>query len=169
MTTDTLYDQDFVTWTERQAKALRDAARQGSNLPLDWDNLAEEIEDLGNEVRNKIGSLTRQIQIHLLKIACSAADEPRRHWIDEVDEFRNQLSDQLKTNHALRARFADIAHEEFTRSVKQVDRGFRRHGEPGAALDQLLAWKRRGITAAEVLEDGLYPEPGTLAFTKIPD
>ena len=37
MTTDSLYEQDFVTWTERQAEALRAAARHGSNLPIDWE------------------------------------------------------------------------------------------------------------------------------------
>ena len=38
---DTLYDEDFVVWTERQAENLRHSAREGSNLPLDWENLAE--------------------------------------------------------------------------------------------------------------------------------
>ena len=48
-----LYDQDFVRWTEEQAAALRraksllPAATGGSNLLLDWENLAEEIESLG--------------------------------------------------------------------------------------------------------------------------
>ena len=37
-----LYDQDFVLWTREQSAALRRA--KGANLPLDWDNLAEEIE-----------------------------------------------------------------------------------------------------------------------------
>ena len=41
-----LYDRDFFLWTQEQATALR--AVKDSNLPLDWDNLAEEIESLGN-------------------------------------------------------------------------------------------------------------------------
>ena len=49
-----LYDEDFVRWTEeqaaalRRAKSLRPAGSRGSNLPLDWENLAEEIESLGS-------------------------------------------------------------------------------------------------------------------------
>lgn len=43
MATDTLYENDFFAWTEQQAEVLRRAAREGSNLPLDWENLAEEI------------------------------------------------------------------------------------------------------------------------------
>ena len=45
--TRTLYEEDFVAWTEQQAEALRSAARGSTNQPLDWENLAEEIESLG--------------------------------------------------------------------------------------------------------------------------
>jgi hypothetical protein len=42
-----LYEEDFVRWTEQQSTALRKAAGFRTNLPLDWENLAEEIESLG--------------------------------------------------------------------------------------------------------------------------
>ena len=45
-----LYDEDFFAWSQQQAEALRAAARGGWNQPLDWHNLAEEIEDLGNPI-----------------------------------------------------------------------------------------------------------------------
>ena len=38
------YGQDFFLWTQEQAAALRRA--KDSNLPLDWENLAEEIEGI---------------------------------------------------------------------------------------------------------------------------
>jgi Domain of unknown function DUF29 len=44
-----LYDRDVVLWTEEQAAALR--ALRDSNLLLDWENLAEEIESLGKSDR----------------------------------------------------------------------------------------------------------------------
>ena len=37
----------FALWSAQQAEALRSAAREHSNAPLDWENLAEEIEGLG--------------------------------------------------------------------------------------------------------------------------
>jgi len=43
----TLYDEDLVAWSRQQAEALRSAARTDSNQQLDWENLAEEIESLG--------------------------------------------------------------------------------------------------------------------------
>ena len=47
-----LYEQDFFLWTKEQAAALRLA--KNSNLPLDWENLAEEIESLGKSPRAEV-------------------------------------------------------------------------------------------------------------------
>ena len=49
-----LYEEDFVRWTEEQSSALRDAARNGTNLPLDWENLAEEVESSGRSQRHEL-------------------------------------------------------------------------------------------------------------------
>jgi Domain of unknown function DUF29 len=43
-TTASPYERDFVRWTEEQAVAPRDTAQRSTNLPLDWENLAEEID-----------------------------------------------------------------------------------------------------------------------------
>jgi hypothetical protein len=47
-----LYDEDFVRWTEQQAAAVRDAVGRTTNLPLDWENLAEEITWAGQPAVN---------------------------------------------------------------------------------------------------------------------
>src|SRR5512144_2336937 len=49
-----VYEEDFMRWAEAQAKGLRRAAEAGSNLPLDWYNLAEEIESLGRSQRREL-------------------------------------------------------------------------------------------------------------------
>ena len=61
--TSELYDRDFFLWTQEQAAALR--AVRKSNLPLDWDNLAEEIESLGKSQRTELNSQVRRILRHL--------------------------------------------------------------------------------------------------------
>jgi hypothetical protein len=70
-----LYDRDFFLWTQEQAAALRRA--KDSNLPLDWGNLAEEIESLGKSDRRELRSQIRQILRHLFRLAASPAREPR--------------------------------------------------------------------------------------------
>lgn len=157
---DTLYDTDFVRWTERQAEALRQAARAGSNPPLDWENLAEEIEDLGKEIRHRIEGLTGQILVHLLKLACSPSGRNHPKWMSAVDTFRVRLRKLLDENPALRARYPQLMQSELESALKLASREFRRFGEDSAVL-ALSAWKARGFTPDEVLADGLYPAPGT--------
>lgn len=163
MGADTLNEHDdFVTWTERQADAPREAGRHGANLPLDWNRLAEEIEDLGTEVRHKVQSLAFQIQVHLLKIACSPATDEHPHWMGEIDQVRQQLDRQLRDNDVLRQHFDELSAAETAGAVTAVERTFRTFGET-SALPQLSAWKLRGMRASEVLGDG-FPEPGSLMF-----
>jgi hypothetical protein len=72
-----LYEEDFVRWTEEQSSALRDAAGVGTNLPLDWENLAEEIESLGRSQRYELRSRLAVILEHLIKLEHSLAIDPR--------------------------------------------------------------------------------------------
>ena len=51
-----LYGDDIVLWCEQQADALRRRAADH----LDWDNLAEEIEDLGRSELRTVESLLVQ-------------------------------------------------------------------------------------------------------------
>ena len=56
-----LHDEDFLAWSKEQAEALRAAATAGSNLALDWENLAEEIEDLGAAQKSALYSQVRRV------------------------------------------------------------------------------------------------------------
>lgn len=73
-----LYDQDFLRWTAEQARALHEAAHVGSNLQLDWDNLADEIESLGRAQGNQLASRIATILEHLMKLQASTAEASRR-------------------------------------------------------------------------------------------
>jgi hypothetical protein len=66
-----LYEQDFFRWTEQQTEALRAAAATRINPPLDWENLAEEIESLGRSQRRELGSRILVIVEYLMKLIAS--------------------------------------------------------------------------------------------------
>jgi len=83
-----LYEEDFVRWTEQQSSALRDAAGVGLNLPLDWGNLAEEIESLGRSQRRELHRRIATIIEHLLNLEHSPAVDPRRGWMDTIARER---------------------------------------------------------------------------------
>ena len=80
------HDVDFFQWTQEQAAKLR--AMAGEACPLDLDNLAEEIEDMGRDEIREISSLLRQTITHLLKIVIDPNAPSVDHWFDEIIAFQ---------------------------------------------------------------------------------
>ena len=58
------YDTDIVLWSEQQAELLRSRAAQ---CAFDWDNLAEEIVDVGRSELRAVASHLAQALLHDLK------------------------------------------------------------------------------------------------------
>jgi Domain of unknown function DUF29 len=98
--TATLYDEDFVLWTEEQAALLRNA--RDSNPPLDWENLAEEIASLGRSDRRALASQMRRILHHLLKMGASPTVEPQLGWRSTIVDARAEIEDVLRDSPSLR-------------------------------------------------------------------
>ncbi len=63
------YDTDFYSWAQEQAAALRRAGaeRVNTSVPIDWQNLAEEVDGMGQEQADKLESAYRVLLMHLLK------------------------------------------------------------------------------------------------------
>jgi hypothetical protein len=100
MTSSTLYEKDFYAWALAQADALR-AHRSGAN-DIDYDHLAEEVEDRGKAEFHAARSYLRSIISHLLKLAYSVRRDPTNHWRAEIVAWRQDLDDTLTPT--LRAR-----------------------------------------------------------------
>ncbi len=101
-----LYEKDFVRWTEQQAAALRDAASLRTNLPLDWENLAEEIDSLGRSQKRELRSRIAVIIAHLIKLECSPAVDPRARWMETIGRERSDVELLLDDSPSLRERWA---------------------------------------------------------------
>ena len=84
-----LYDDDFYAWTQEQAELLRQGTAGGNRL--DFDLIAEEIEDLGKSELHTVQSLCEHIIEHFLNIEYSGLSEPVRHWRREIAEWRVQV------------------------------------------------------------------------------
>ena len=98
--TDTaLYDEDFYAWTLGQAAELR--ARRPAGL--DWENLAEEIDDLGKSVFKELRAALRVIVTHMLKWD-HQPERRSRSWVNSINTQRNDLEDVLSENPSLRRR-----------------------------------------------------------------
>ena len=151
-----LYDRDFVLWAEEQSALLRNA--KGSNLPLDWDNLAEEIESLGRSQRTELKSQIRRILRHLFKLVASPAAEPRGGWRATIRDARVEIEDVLEDSPSLRHEIADIVAKQARSAAKLAAADLECHGERADKLQAVLG--RGGFTAEEVLGDWFPERPG---------
>ena len=148
-----LYDRDFFLWTQEQATALR--AVKDSNLPLDWDNLAEEIESLRKSDRRELRSQIRRIMRHLLKLEISPALDPRGGWCSTIADSRSEIEDVLQDSPSLGREVDRMIAEELNTAAKFAAAELRQHGEPADAVWARL--EKGGFTAEQVLGDW-FPE-----------
>jgi hypothetical protein len=155
MTTKTHYDEDFVVWSEQQAEALRAAMRGGSNQRLDWENLAEEIEDLGKSVRRELQSQIRRIVRHLLKLEYSPANEPRRGWEESIVDARAEIEDLLEASPSLRAGLDRDIERQTQRGIDLALRDLGRYEEIDAA--SVASLRDTSYTEEQILGDW-FPE-----------
>jgi hypothetical protein len=147
------YDADLVLWSREQADLLRRmGAGERVNDQVDWENVAEEIESLGNSDRRDLGSRIQTVLRHLIKLAVSPADRPRAGWRRTVVEQRIQIRRLLKDSPSLRQLVSAAIADELAdaRALAQLD--LSEFGEQPIASPSPLAF-----TEDEVLGPG-FPD-----------
>lgn len=100
-----LHDTDFYAWTQEQAGILRRAAAARLNAPdgVDWEWLAEEIDDLGRARVDELHSRYVVLLCHLLKWR----HQPRGRggsWRGTIGEQRRRIARLLRLNPSLKPR-----------------------------------------------------------------
>ncbi len=141
-----LHRTDLSLWSAQQARALRSAAREPSKVPVDWSNVAEEIECLGASERRTLASHIGTVIEHLMKLQASPASRPRRGWIRTILRARNGIEAVLESSPSLRNEVPEIIGREAVRARRLVaydlgQRGEDRHADLAAmayAEDQVL-------------------------------
>lgn len=145
-----LYETDYVAWAEAQAAALR--ARGAGRNALDYDNLAEEIDDLGKSEIHACRSHIVNIITHLLKIEFVGPLQTVPHWRGEILEFRSQL-DERRTrtiDNRLRPQLAKY-HQTAVKGL--VLREIMSDAAAAATLD------RGGYAWEQIVDPDWYPPP----------
>jgi hypothetical protein len=102
-----LYERDYYAWTRNQVQALR--ARRIDDV--DWDNVAEEIEDLGKSEKRALRSQLARLIDHLLKIDHAPAkvrSENPRGWQVSARHSRRAVAELLDENPSLQSELNQI-------------------------------------------------------------
>jgi Domain of unknown function DUF29 len=89
-----LYDEDIVLWSERQGELLRRraAGELVNEAELDWPNIAEEIESVGNDQRFAVESMLVQAIAHLLKAQAWPDCRDAPTWRADALRFRGDAA-----------------------------------------------------------------------------
>ena len=104
-----LYEDDYLLWLETNIQLLNERQLDG----LDYDNLVEELTDLGRSERRVAENLLKQLLIHLLLYQYWLTERERNanHWKGEIINFREQLKREFRAktiyNYAV-SEFAEI-------------------------------------------------------------
>ena len=102
-----LYERDYYAWVQDQVDALR----QRRIEDVDWENVAEEIEDLGRSQRQSVESQMARLLEHLLKLQYAGGTIRKnnaRGWQLSVKDARLVVRKLLDENPNLRPRFAEM-------------------------------------------------------------
>jgi hypothetical protein len=142
-----LYDDDLLTWVERQAAHLR----AGQLDRLDVEHLIEELEAMAGKLRRELKNRLRILLAHLLKWQAQPKRRSRS-WAATIAEQRDQIEALLEENPSLWRSLDEVARTAYPRAVRlaAIETGL-----PRGAFPPELPYG-----AKEILGDDLEPPAG---------
>jgi hypothetical protein len=95
-----LHDRDFSLWIEKTKEAIQNKDFEN----MDWDNLLDEIDDMGKSEKRSLDSYMQRLIEHILKLKYwdSEVERCRKGWQQEVVNFRNRINRILQKNPSLK-------------------------------------------------------------------
>jgi Domain of unknown function DUF29 len=140
-----LYETDYLKWIETTSAQLK----QQNYGAIDWENLIEEIEDMGRSERNSLESNLTVILIHLLKWQF----QPERRsnsWQASIAEHRRRIRKSFKNSPSLKPYFEEVFAECYEDAIELaiIETGLLATTFPSDCP----------YSSAEVLDSGFLPE-----------
>lgn len=146
----TLYEQDFYTWTQTTAALIR----AGTWSDIDPESLAEEVESLGASDKRTITSQLVRLLTHVLKWYYQPSHRQEGHsWQDSISDARRMIALTIDDSPSLEAypeaRLA-FAYRHARRSAQRETR------LPLETFPEACPW-----TLEQLRDDDFFPEaPG---------
>lgn len=144
-----LYERDYYTWTQEQARALRERRLE----ELDWTNVAEEIEDLGKREKYALRSQLVRLLGHLLKFAHAREvmfSNNGRGWELSIRGARSEAAMYLDENPGLRPHLDQIFGSAYRSARLETMKALRL---PDSAIPEAAPW-----TLDQIIDDAFLPQ-----------
>ncbi|MBW4645782.1 MAG: DUF29 domain-containing protein [Goleter apudmare HA4340-LM2] len=111
------HDNDFYAWTQEQAHLLK----TGQLHQIDWQNIAEEIEDMGRSEKRQLESRLEILIMHLLKWQFQP-NLRSRSWQLTIKEQRLRLEKLLQENPSLQSNIAEVIEKVYPLAILSTER-----------------------------------------------
>ena len=117
-----LYHQDLNLWRQEIVAAIQDRKLEN----MDWDNLIEEINDMGASEKRALRSYTKRLIEHILKLQYWKREREynQRSWKKEVVNFREEIKNILKESPSLNSYLQQNYLDWHQKSVKAMREEF---------------------------------------------
>jgi hypothetical protein len=118
-----LYDDDVLLWSKSQAALLRRmAAGERVNDQVDWENVVEEIEDVGRSSLRACRSQLLQALLHDLKAKAWPLSRDVPHWRSEARLARINAADAFAPSMRQHIDIADL-YAKAVRAMPETEDG----------------------------------------------
>jgi hypothetical protein len=111
----TLYKTDYLQWLESTIEKLHDQDYKN----VDWENLVEEIQDMGKSERRSLESNLIVVLLHLLKWQYQS-ERRSGSWEGSIIEHRRRIKKSLQESPSLKSYLISILAECYAESLKQA-------------------------------------------------
>ena len=140
-----LYKTDYLKWIQTTVEQLR--VKDYSSI--DWENLIEEIEDMGRSERRSLESNLIVVLTHLLKWQCQP-EFRSGSWKGSIVEHRRRIRKALKESPSLKPYLEEVLAECYLDAVEQAS------AETELPVETFP--QECPYTSAEVLDSSFLPE-----------
>ena len=140
-----LYELDLYAWSIEQAEYLR----QGLLDKLDLKNLAEEIEDVGEEKARSLESALRVLYLHILKWQYQR-ERRGKSWENSIKEHRRRVLELKEEVPSLKYRLNELAIKAYKKA--------RYEASEETDLDISVFPECRDWDTWEILQENWLPE-----------
>ncbi|AFZ25725.1 protein of unknown function DUF29 [Cylindrospermum stagnale PCC 7417] len=110
-----LYETDYLQWIETNLEKLQSQDYEN----VDWENLIEEIADMGRSERKSLKSNFIVILVHLLKWQFQP-EKRSGSWEGSIIEHRRRVLESLSDSPSLKPYLESVFAECYTQAVKQA-------------------------------------------------
>jgi hypothetical protein len=107
-----VYATDTLAWYAQQAGALR----QQQPDYLDWENIAEELEDMGRRLQRQLRSRLKILLMHCLKWDYQS-DKRSRSWATTIVLQQQEIVDLLADSPSLKPEVEDLLAGTYPQAV----------------------------------------------------